>query len=227
MKIDLHIHTEYSHDGSIKLEDIERMFMGREGIIDAVAITDHNSIEGALKLKNEFRDNIIVGEEIDTGEGQVIGYWLTEPIQTGLGLRKTLETIKRQGGITCVPHPFDRLRKKRIDILKLQYIADGIDMLEVFNSRNLTEDSNLYAREFALKNKLLCTAGSDAHFKREIGNAYIECQGLKSVDGPKQVCAAIKEGLIKGKKSNICYHIKTKLIKLGIIHKTDSTVLMR
>jgi len=214
MKIDFHVHTEYSNDGCMKLEDIKKV-LAEKRIVDAIAITDHNEIEGALKLKEVFKDNIIVGEEIDTGEGEIIGYWLNERIKPEQGIKKTLEHIKKQGGYSCIPHLFDKVRSKHADIVILNRFVDEIDMIEVFNSRNLFKGSNEDAKQFAIKNNLLAIVGSDAHYKKEIGNAYLDCDtGLKSVGSPKDVLYAIKSAILKGKKCNIKYHIMTKMLKI-------------
>jgi len=218
MRIDFHVHTEYSSDGYIKIKDIEEI-LAEKRIVDAIAITDHDEIDGALALKKIFKDNIIVGEEIDSGEGEITGYWLKERIKPGQGIARTLECIKGQEGIACIPHPFDKLRSKRINSAVLDRFVKGINMIEVFNSRNIFEKANTNARQFAEKNSLLGIAGSDAHYKTEIGNAYVDCAGLENVDRPEKVCDAIKNGKIKGKRCNILYHVKTKLLKIGITTK--------
>jgi predicted metal-dependent phosphoesterase TrpH len=141
MRIDFHVHTQYSKDGCIKLDDIEKILIENK-IIDAIAITDHNGIEAGLKLKKLFKNNVIVGEEIDTGEGEIIGYWLKENIVPLQGIAKTLEDIKNQAGFVCVPHPLDQMRSKRIDMVELERFIDKVDMIEVFNSRNLFKNAN-------------------------------------------------------------------------------------
>jgi len=210
MRIDFHVHTEYSQDGCIKLKDIEKI-LAENKIINAIAVTDHNCIEAGLKLSRNFPDKIIIGEEIDTGEGEIIGYWLHENISGGEGIKKTLERIKSQGGITCIPHPFDRVRSKRINISKLMREIDQVDMIEIFNSRNLFEVSNLYAGQLAFDKKLIPVAGSDAHYIKEIGNAWVECETLDTVVDPAKACHAIRSGEIRGKKCNINCHIKTNI----------------
>lgn len=219
MKIDFHVHTKYSHDAVLTLEDIGAILNRSDRVIDAIAITDHNTVEGALELKKRFKDNIIVGEEVDTGEGELIGYWLTTGVKKGLGIDRTVEEIRRQGGKIAIPHPFDLFRKKRLRIEQLDNLLGRVDMFEAFNSRNLLNVSDARSKEFALKNKLLLTAGSDAHYKEEIGNAYVDCAGLENVDSPEEVCDAIKKGKLKGKRCNILYHVKTKLLKTGITTK--------
>ena len=106
MKIDFHVHTKYSHDAAVTLEDIEAILSRSDRVVDAMAITDHNTVEGALELKKRFKDNIIIGEEVDTGEGELIGYWLSKGIEKGLGIDKTIEEIRRQGGKIAVPPSF-------------------------------------------------------------------------------------------------------------------------
>ncbi len=219
MKIDFHVHTKYSHDAIVTLEDIEAIINRNNRVVDAIAITDHNTVEGALELKKRFKDNIIVGEEVDTGEGELIGYWLTVGIQKGLGIDRTIEEIKRQGGKIAIPHPFDLFRKKRLRSKQLDNLLGKVDMFEAFNSRNLLNVSDARSKAFALKNNILLTAGSDAHYKEEIGNAYVDCGGLESIDSPERVCDAIKNGKIKGKRCSILYHVKTKLLKTGVTTK--------
>jgi len=233
MRIDFHVHTEYSQDGRIKLVDIEKI-LAENKIINAIAVTDHNCIEAGLRLKRSFPDKIIVGEEIDTGEGEVIGYWLHERIPSGEGIKKTLERIKNQGGVTCIPHPFDRVRSKRINISKLIQEIDQVDMMEIFNSRNLFEASNLYARQFALERKLIPVAGSDAHYLKEIGNAWVACETLNTIVDSAKVCSAIRSAEIIGKKCKASYHIKTNIryfvsrcfpyIKLGTPGRIDRVI---
>ena len=214
MKIDFHVHTEYSHDAMVTLEDVEEILSRNNRVVDAMAIADHNTAEGALKLKKRFKDNIIVGEEVDTGEGELIGYWLSESIQKGLGVDRTIEEIKRQGGKVAVPHPFDIFRKNRLRIKQLDNLLGRIDMFEAFNSKNLLNISNVRAKMFALRNKMLLIAGSDAHYKADIGNAYVDCTGLESVDRPEQVCNALKDGKIKVRRPSILSRVKTKLLKI-------------
>ena len=211
MKIDFHVHTKYSHDAVVTLEDIEAILSRSDRVVDAMAITDHNTVEGALELKKRFKDNIIIGEEVDTGEGELIGYWLSKGIEKGLGIDKTIEEIRRQGGKIAVPHPFDLFRKKRIRIKQLGNLLGRIDMFEAFNSKNFLNISDVRSKVFALENKILLTAGSDAHYKMDIGNAYVECTGLESVDRPERVCDAIQNGKIKGKRCSILYHVKARL----------------
>lgn len=220
MRIDFHVHTEYSKDGCIKLDDIEKILKENK-IIDAIAITDHNEIEAGLKLKKDFKDKIIIGEEIDTGEGEIIGYWLKENIPPLQGIVKTLDDIKNQDGFICIPHPFDQMRSKRIDMVKLEQFINKVNIIEVFNSRNLFNNANENARQFAAKHGLIATAGSDAHYKGEIGNAWVDCKALNSVDDSAKVCQAIREGVIKGKRCNISCHIKTKILKLSRTNKLN------
>ena len=219
MKIDFHVHTDYSSDGLIGVDEIESLLLRNDRPVDAIAITDHNTAKGALELKRRLKDNIIVGEEVDTGEGEVIGYWLCESIQKGLGVDKTVEEIKKQGGKVAVPHPFDIFRKKRMMVDGLLNLLGRIDMIEIFNSRNLLNISDFRSKEFAIQNRILATAGSDAYYKAEIGNAYVDCGLLDSVDISENVCDALKSGTIAGKRCNLIYHVKTKLLKMGITTK--------
>lgn len=104
IKADLHVHTCHSPDCLTSLENVVTMSVRRG--LGALAITDHNSIEGALALRGMAPFPIIVGEEIDTSEGEITGLFLEEPIPRGLTPIETVARIKEQGGLVYVPPPF-------------------------------------------------------------------------------------------------------------------------
>lgn len=111
--------------------------------LDVVAITDHNSVEGGLEareLADRFGLRVIVGEEVKTSEGEVIGLFLQRTIPGGMSFAETIAAIKEQGGIVYVPHPFDRLHTIPSPQVLRANVAD-IDVIEVFNSRLAFPDS--------------------------------------------------------------------------------------
>jgi len=172
VKIDLHVHSESSYDCLTKIEDFKRVF--DFGKIDKIAITDHSKIDLAFKLKELFGDKIIIGEEIMTNSGEIIGLFLTQQISRDLSPEKTIEEIRKQNGVVYIPHPFD---KRRAGIYKYEnYISilKQADVIEVFNSRCFTQLPNRLAQAFAKENKKLQGIGSDAHNWHEIGSSIVE-----------------------------------------------------
>lgn len=177
MKIDMHIHTKYSADCKLNIEDIIKIARKRE--LNGIAITDHNTTKGAFKAKklaNKFNGfQIIPGEEITTDKGEVIGYFLNKEIKRG-SLFEVIEEIKNQGGLISIPHPFDNLRKNSINNKSiLDEIKKDIDFIEI-NARCFSF-YNKTAKDFADKNNIPLIGGSDAHFLREVGRAFTKFEG--------------------------------------------------
>jgi len=182
VRLDLHVHTEYSFDGRIPIDKLVDICISKG--LTGVAVTDHNTIEGALRLKEIIPEGfvLIVGEEILTDSGELIGYFLETPIPKGLSVDETIDRIKQQGGLVCVPHPFDRFRKSRLDANVLTRIIDKVDMIEGFNSRVILPLDNRRAMKFAKLHNLPVTAGSDAHAEFELGRTYVEMMAFNNSD---------------------------------------------
>jgi predicted metal-dependent phosphoesterase TrpH len=173
LRADFHIHTRYSKDSSASLEGIIARCL-KTGI-SCIAITDHNAIEGALKMKELAPFTVIPGEEILTPNGEVIGYFLKEWIPSGQPIETVFAAIKAQGGLVGLPHPFDTFRGlKNLNTQQLEQIASQVDIVEVFNARSPIRGDSGKARDFASKYDIPGTAGSDAHSAREIGKTYVE-----------------------------------------------------
>jgi predicted metal-dependent phosphoesterase TrpH len=173
-KVELHSHTEYSKDCLIQLEDVIRTCQGRG--IDKIAITDHNTVEGALKLAQMAPDLIIVGEEIMTTQGEILAYFLTETVPAGLTPTETIKRLRDQGAVISVSHPYDRLRKGAWEEPELLKIIEQVDALEVFNSRCMFAEDNAKARSLAATHGKLATVGSDGHIAYEYGYATLQMQ---------------------------------------------------
>jgi len=174
LRIDMHVHTNYSLDSFITPAQLVGECQKKK--IDCVCITDHNTIDGALEFKEKVNVRVIIGEEIETERGEVIGLFLKEEVSPGLSFIRTIEMIKQQDGIVYVPHPFDGFRKSTVDISMLQQIIDKIDILEVFNSRTLFPQANRWALNFAQQHNIIPGVGSDAHNVCEVGNSYVEME---------------------------------------------------
>src|SRR5512146_3370953 len=114
MKYDLHVHTAYSIDGSLSPEKVVKIAKSRD--LQGVAITDHNTIKGGIEAKRYETDsfNVIVGSEIKTNRGDLIGLFLTEEVHSR-DLQGASSEIRRQGGRAVIPHPFDRFRSSAIN----------------------------------------------------------------------------------------------------------------
>jgi len=209
LKADLHVHTEYSLDCGTPLDKI----VGRciEKGIDCIAIADHGTAEGALKLQKTAPITIIVAEEILTTHGEIMGMFLKETIPSRLSVAETISRIKAQGGLVNIPHPFDIYRQSALHNHIIEEIADQIDIIEVFNARSLPPQQSAKARAFAKKHGVVQGAGSDAHTLREIGNAYIEMPEFKGKD---DFLKALANGKIYGQTTNPFIHFASVWNKL-------------
>lgn len=209
MKVDMHVHTCYSKDATLSLETIMES-CERRGL-DGVAITDHNTIAGALALKEIAPFLVIVGEEIDTTKGEILGLFLKEEIPGGLMPEEAMARIREQGGLVGVSHPLDRLRRSAMRQVALLDILDELDFLEGFNSRVTFPSDNRKAQALAQARGLPITAGSDAHTAYEIGRAYLEMSNFNGRDG---FLEALKEAQIFGRLSPPWIHLVSTWTKL-------------
>lgn len=209
MKVDLHLHTHFSSDCRTPVPDLIRTCQDRG--IDAIAITDHNTTAGVEEVRRSAPFPVIVGEEIRTRRGEVIGLFLREAIPKGLGLRETVDRIHQQGGIVGAPHPFDRVRRSALGADALQEILDELDYVEAFNARCLLPSDNARARALCVERGLPMSAGSDAHTLGEIGRAYAE---LDPFEGPEEFLARLRAGRIQGTLSNPLVHLASTWAKL-------------
>lgn len=130
--IDLHTHSIISYDGGIIATQYEKIL--QSGDVDCIAITDHNETSFARIMQKKLGDRIIIGEEIDTVEGEIIGLYLKETIPGGIGLDEAIASIKHQGGLVYLPHPYERFRKG-LAHNSVERIVKDIDIVEVFNGR--------------------------------------------------------------------------------------------
>lgn len=164
MRIDLHTHSLASPDGSLKLADYEQAL--DKDALGVVAITDHDRIDFAVEAQRIFgEERIIIGEEITTLDGEIIGLYLTEKIEAGQTAEQTVAAIRNQGGLVYVPHPFETVRKG-LQSETLKQIIEEVDILEVHNGRAIFQNKSLDARMWAQNYKLAPMASSDAHGTR-------------------------------------------------------------
>jgi predicted metal-dependent phosphoesterase TrpH len=188
VRIDLHVHTAYSYDGFTTIEQLIAVCLRRG--LNGLAITDHDTLEAALLCKKSLPFQVIVGEEVTTASGHLIGLFLKRWIPPGLSVAETIDRIRDQGGLVYLPHPFDRVRSGYMSPGELQELANRFDMVEVFNSRNLFDDANHRAAAFAASHSLLRTVGSDAHIPHEVGRSSLE---MTAFCGPDEFKANLKQ----------------------------------
>ncbi|MDI6644123.1 MAG: PHP domain-containing protein [Methanobacteriaceae archaeon] len=204
MRYDLHVHSKYSCDGFIEPAKIVETAKKRG--LSGIAITDHDTIKGGLMAK-KYQDQdfeVIIGSEITTNQGEIIGLFLNQEINSKDHL-EVMDEIKDQDGLVIIPHPFDNMRQATYHPLKDNF--KYFDGLEVFNSRCISQKYNDKAEAFANKFNLNKCAGSDAHFINEIGNA-----GVIAGD---ELRKSLKNNQLEifGSRSSLFNHGFTKVVK--------------
>lgn len=209
LRADLHLHTYYSGDGVSSPQEVVRWCIQRG--INCVAVTDHNSINGALEVREIAPFEVIIAEEIKTSQGEITGFFLNEEIPRGLSPQETVARIKAQGGLVSIPHPFDRLRRSVLHHRALEEILAQVDIIEGFNARTLLRADSARALRFAREYGFPAGAGSDAHIPQELGNAYVE---MPEFEGPQEFLASLRRGTIRGRLSSPTVHLWSTLAKL-------------
>jgi predicted metal-dependent phosphoesterase TrpH len=207
-KVDFHVHTCYSGDSFTSLEEVIEAC--RKQGLDKVAITDHNTIAGALALSKMAPDLVIVGEEIKTDVGEIIAYFLKEEVPKGLPVREAIARVRQQGGVVGVPHPLDRLRREAMGLTHLLTVIEQVDLLEAFNARTTFPSDNRRALDLAHEWGLLATAGSDAHIAWEIGHAYVE---MPAFNDKEECLRSLAQGQIIGRLTTPLIHFASTWAK--------------
>lgn len=224
MKIDFHIHSRYSPDSVLEVEDILKI--AQERGLDGVAITDHDTLKGSLKaleLNRNGRFMVIPGAEYATEEGHLLALFLDDEIDLKkiprgrnnlLSWRAVIDAVHERGGLIFLAHPF----KKKNRALILPELLAAIDGLEGYNAR-AQNGGNLEANELACSKakelNLPCSAGTDAHWPQEIGKAFWSIED----EADKVDLAFIREKLLKGEgkivgnSSSAVYEPLSQLVK--------------
>lgn len=196
LKADLHLHSSASFDCSTSPETIvERC---RSLGINCIAVADHGTIEGALRVREIAPFRVIVAQEVLTPLGEIMGMFLTQQVPSNIPVAEAIRHIKAQNGLVCLPHPFDYMRgingrgRNHMD----PFVED-LDVVEVFNARALRlGNPNGKALAFAAEHHLLQSAGSDAHTAGEIGHAYVEMPEFDDINGFRQ---SLDRGRVRGR----------------------------
>lgn len=209
LRADLHAHTHFSRDGFTTPERFVRRSVERG--LGCVAVSDHNNLTGALEVAKIAPFRVILSEEIKSSEGEIIGWFLREGIPRGLTPEDTVRAIREQGGLVCVPHPFDRLRRSPLKTAALLRILDEVDAVEAFNARTTFKADNARSAAFVREHAKVASAGSDAHWHPELGGTYVE---MPDFDGPADFLDALRAGRIHGEIANPLVHLVSTLAKV-------------
>ena len=194
VRVDFHSHTMWSGDCTTTPDELEEAIAASG--IDVLCITDHSTINGAKELTGQLPCRVIVGEELRTGAGEIIGLFLTERLPFGISHLEAAQRIREQGGLVYIPHPYDPTRHcLREDALDELLDAGLVDGLEVFNAKTSLSSLNARAAATADARDLPGGAGSDAHVPDAFGAAYLE---MPDFDGPTSMLAAMREGRVVG-----------------------------
>jgi predicted metal-dependent phosphoesterase TrpH len=194
VRVDLHCHTMWSGDATTTPGEVEEAVAA--AAIDVLCVTDHGTCNGALALDGALPCRVVVGEEVRTTAGEVIGLFLRERLPWGLSPREAAGRVRDQGGLVYVPHPFDPTRHCLREAELRDLVTEGlVDAVEVFNAKTSLGSLNARAAAFAREHGLPGGAGSDAHVPEAVGAAYVE---MPDFDGPASFAAALGEGRIVG-----------------------------
>lgn len=208
MKVELHCHSVYSSDSLNSIDGLLRRIdhLG----IDRLAITDHNTIEGALAAHNIAPERIIVGEEIQTQKGELLAFFVREEVPPDLPPLEAIRSLRAQGAFISVSHPFD-LQRYGWQLPDLIEITPLVDAIEVFNARCLDGRFNDIAMQYAREHNLAGTAGSDAHTMAEVGRATLHLPRFEDADGLRQV---IRQARIDARLSGRWVHLGSLYARL-------------
>ncbi|MAT41129.1 MAG: histidinol-phosphatase [Anaerolineaceae bacterium] len=201
-KVECHCHSDYSKDSLSGLEDLIQTAKKRG--LDKLILTDHNTIQGAVRAQEMAPELIIVGEEIKTTIGEFLAFFVKEEIPKGLSPQEALQRLKAQDAFISVSHPFDQMRHGW-PLEALDQIRPFVDAIEVFNSRSLTAHLNDEALAYAEKYQLAGTVGSDAHTLPEVGRSYLELPPFEDAESLRKVIAQAQK---------ICVY-STPFVRLG------------
>jgi len=182
VRVEFHVHTKFA--SACSCLDFETILgKAKKNKIDYTVITDHNQISGALAFRKFLKKKgekleVIIGEEIATREGEVIGFFLKERIREDQSVTKTCQEILNQGGLIAIPHPFDTLRHKALGADSKKIIKFS-PLVEIFNARIIFSKENKKAEKFCQENNLPSLVGSDAHMPSELSKTFIEMDNFK------------------------------------------------
>lgn len=211
---DFHIHTRFSRDS--RMSEVDFIARAVERGLTHVAVTNHNNVEGAIAVRDKVAElgmadrlHVILGEEVSTADGEVVGLFLHTTIPRGLSADETADEIHRQGGLVSIPHAYDPFRRSHIREAPLIALADAgkIDMIEVFNCRVTFQRHNQRAAELAARYGIPGIAASDSHSGMEVAMAFNAMPAFDSADALR---AALPHNEWHASRSSVLIHLTTR-----------------
>jgi predicted metal-dependent phosphoesterase TrpH len=211
---DFHIHTRFSRDSLLTEETFIEKAIERG--LTHVAVTNHNNVEGAIAVRDKVAElgltdqlTVILGEEVSTADGEVVGVFLERTIPRGLSANETADEIHRQGGLVSIPHPFDPFRASHIKEGPLRNLAEmgKIDMVEIFNCRVTFQRHNQEAAEFASRYGIPGIAASDSHSSFEVAMAF---NALPHFDTADELRRWLPDNDWHASRSSVLIHLTTR-----------------
>ncbi len=178
LRVDLHLHSHFSHDGRSSIQQL--LDRARESGLNRLALTDHNTVEGALNFVRIAPDLAIAGEEIKTMEGEVIGLFITARIPPYLAPEEAMDLIHGMGGLTYIPHPLDRHRAN-FRHERIVDMAARIDIIETYNPW-CDASANQAAAQLADDLDKVTATGSDSHSAEELGRSWMEMEDYSGIE---------------------------------------------
>ena len=187
-KADLHLHTDFS-DGLNSPRQVVQA--ASKAGLHIIAVTDHDTMEGAIRAQEysqkrpDLGIKVILGEEVSTLNGHVIGLFLKSFVPPRLSAKRTVELIHQQGGLAVLAHPFHLYTGKNSEHPKAVEIIGQIpfDGIETINHGDaLSFWSNKKALKILEQHKLAPIGCSDAHNSRFVGMGYTEFDGYTTED---------------------------------------------
>jgi len=180
--------------------------------LTCIAVTDHNTIEGALETAKIAPFRVIIGEEVKSAGGELTGLFLKEPVPKGLPPLETVKRIKAQGGLVSIPHPFDIYRRSVITPEALAEVLPHADIIEAFNARNNLQSANRKAADLAKRHGKLVSAVSDSHTAYEVGRTYTEMPDFNGT--PQDFLRALGEAKLVARPTTPLIHAVTTMTKV-------------
>jgi predicted metal-dependent phosphoesterase TrpH len=211
---DFHIHTRFSRDSILSEEKFVRTAIARG--LTHVAVTNHNNVEGAIAVRDKVAElglqdqlTVILGEEVSSADGEIVGWFLTRTIPRGLSADETADAIHEQGGLVSIPHPFDPFRMSHIREVPLTRLAEAgkIDAVEVYNSRVTLQRHNVAAAEFAARYDIPGIAASDSHSSFEIA---MSCNALPPFSTAAELKHVLPQNDWHASRSTVLIHLTTR-----------------